>query len=213
MWIPGAECCNETPAEVEITCICTSGCEGEEEQDGNGDGAGPGENSSERRGRNGDNGGGEEEDECDCVSQTVCDLIAEYEDMEIYFTPSCSDFRSGGSTANFSWSEFMGGWSNGTEYGKHRPYGIMDQSVMSNVQELRILYNGPIVLTSGYRCPKGNRAVGGVYNSRHMQGSAVDIHTGCDYDYYKKLADYADGMGFSPSIWGTYTDCHLHLQR
>ena len=107
----------------------------------------------------------------------------------------------------------MGGWSNGNEGGKHSPYGIMDQGVMDRVQELRILHGGPITLTSGYRCPKGNRAVGGVMQSRHMQGTAVDIHTGCNKTYYDNLARYARTKGFSPTSWGTYSDCHLHIQR
>jgi len=33
----------------------------------------------------------------------------------------------------------------------------------------------PIVVNSGYRCPKHNLAVGGVKNSQHMAGEAADI--------------------------------------
>ena len=33
----------------------------------------------------------------------------------------------------------------------------------------------PIVVNSGYRCPKHNLAVGGVTNSQHMAGEAADI--------------------------------------
>ena len=33
----------------------------------------------------------------------------------------------------------------------------------------------PIVVNSGYRCPKHNAAVGGVTNSQHMKGEAADI--------------------------------------
>ena len=35
---------------------------------------------------------------------------------------------------------------------------------------------GPIRITSGYRCPELNRAVGGASNSQHMRGEAADIH-------------------------------------
>ena len=35
---------------------------------------------------------------------------------------------------------------------------------------------GPIRITSGYRCPELNDAVGGVKNSQHMRGEAADIH-------------------------------------
>jgi len=34
---------------------------------------------------------------------------------------------------------------------------------------------GPIVVNSGYRCPKHNREVGGVANSQHLKGEAADI--------------------------------------
>ena len=34
----------------------------------------------------------------------------------------------------------------------------------------------PIVVNSGYRCPKHNKEVGGVRNSQHLRGEAADIH-------------------------------------
>lgn len=33
----------------------------------------------------------------------------------------------------------------------------------------------PIVVNSGYRCEKHNKAVGGVRNSQHLQGQAADV--------------------------------------
>lgn len=36
--------------------------------------------------------------------------------------------------------------------------------------------NMPIIISSGYRCPKLNTAVGGAANSYHMFGRAVDIY-------------------------------------
>ena len=36
----------------------------------------------------------------------------------------------------------------------------------------------PIIVNSGYRCPKHNEEVGGVKNSQHMKGEAADITTG-----------------------------------
>lgn len=40
---------------------------------------------------------------------------------------------------------------------------------------LRRLYQKPIVITSGYRCEKLNKAIGGVPNSWHTKGNAADI--------------------------------------
>lgn len=43
---------------------------------------------------------------------------------------------------------------------------------------LREAWGNPITVTSGYRCPELNRAVGGVRNSHHLRGMAADISTG-----------------------------------
>ena len=40
---------------------------------------------------------------------------------------------------------------------------------------LREAYGKPIRVTSGYRCPKLNRLVGGSPNSQHTRGEAADI--------------------------------------
>jgi len=58
-------------------------------------------------------------------------------------------------------------------------------AVISNLQRLcqqvlqpiRDRYGKPIVVSSGYRCPALNKAVGGVKNSDHMYGCAADIKT------------------------------------
>lgn len=42
---------------------------------------------------------------------------------------------------------------------------------------LRELWGGPLMVTSGYRCPALNRAVGGVSNSHHLRGMAADLVT------------------------------------
>lgn len=44
------------------------------------------------------------------------------------------------------------------------------------LEKLRVLNdNKPLFINSGYRCPRLNKAVGGVSNSQHLQGQAVDI--------------------------------------
>lgn len=43
---------------------------------------------------------------------------------------------------------------------------------------LREAWGKPITVTSGYRSPALNKAVGGVSNSQHMSGQAADITTG-----------------------------------
>ena len=48
------------------------------------------------------------------------------------------------------------------------------------LQPIRNVYGKPIVISSGYRCTKLNKAVGGVSTSQHVKGEAADIHTVSD---------------------------------
>ena len=49
-------------------------------------------------------------------------------------------------------------------------------ALVDNVLDpLRQAYGQPIVVTSGYRCPKLNKAVGGSSSSQHVKGEAADI--------------------------------------
>ena len=47
--------------------------------------------------------------------------------------------------------------------------------VYNVLQPLRDREGLPVKITSGYRCPKLNKAVGGVSSSQHMRGQAADI--------------------------------------
>lgn len=72
---------------------------------------------------------------------------------------------------------------------------LMTAEVSSNIERLvgnvldplRERYGKPIYVTSGYRCTKRNKAVGGVPNSQHLRGEAADITAGNRKDN-KKLA-------------------------
>ena len=67
---------------------------------------------------------------------------------------------------------------------KHHIDNTPPADVLKNLQygvdmvldPLRRIYGKPIIITSGYRCPKLNTLVGGVSNSWHTQGNAADIH-------------------------------------
>lgn len=59
--------------------------------------------------------------------------------------------------------------------GKLPAQGI-DRRLVLMLEKLReMIGNKPIVITSGYRCPANNKAVGGAGHSQHMYGKAVDI--------------------------------------
>lgn len=46
---------------------------------------------------------------------------------------------------------------------------------MDKLEQLRGFYGGPIPITSYYRSPEYNRAIGGADNSMHLLGRAVDV--------------------------------------
>jgi uncharacterized protein YcbK (DUF882 family) len=49
------------------------------------------------------------------------------------------------------------------------------QEIVDALEELRTHIGKPITVTSGYRCPEHNAAVGGAPSSQHMLGLAADI--------------------------------------
>ena len=51
----------------------------------------------------------------------------------------------------------------------------IDPLLVATLQRIRDRA-GPVVVTSGYRCPVHNEAVGGVKNSQHLYGKAADIY-------------------------------------
>ena len=63
-----------------------------------------------------------------------------------------------------------------------------DESVKKNLirlvnnilDPLREAWGAPIIVTSGYRCGRLNKAVGGAAKSQHMYGQAADIRTVSD---------------------------------
>lgn len=85
------------------------------------------------------------------------------------------------------------------------------------LEPLRAHVGQPITISSGYRCPMLNRAVGGSSTSQHMTGEAVDIRlpkkvwpsgqTHTDKDLARKwLCWIADNCRFDQLIFET-TNC------
>ncbi|MCL3851092.1 D-Ala-D-Ala carboxypeptidase family metallohydrolase [Parabacteroides sp. GYB001] len=76
------------------------------------------------------------------------------------------------------------------------------------LQPLRIAYNKPIAITSGYRSLEVNRLAGGVRSSQHVKGEAADCYVPDIYlllDILKK-----SGLSFDQAI--LYRKKHfLHL--
>ena len=51
----------------------------------------------------------------------------------------------------------------------------MQQKLVEVAQKTRIHFDSPVIVSSGLRCSKHNRNVGGVSNSRHLTGKAMDF--------------------------------------
>ena len=106
------------------------------------------------------------------------------------------------------------------------------QQLVDNVLDpLRLHWGRPVIVTSGYRCPKLNKAVKGAAQSQHIYGQAADIRTVSDdrtenmrllrtiLDYKlpfdKLIAEYVDDRGrpdwihvsFSPLKRGIKLTC------
>ena len=72
-----------------------------------------------------------------------------------------------------------------------------DEKVIENLrnlcfevlQQLRDYVKAPVVINSGYRCPKLNEAVGGARQSQHLYGEAADIHVGST-EVGRKMYDF-----------------------
>jgi zinc D-Ala-D-Ala carboxypeptidase len=52
---------------------------------------------------------------------------------------------------------------------------LMDDTFIDMLIDARALANIPFIISSGYRTEKHNKKVGGVKNSSHLKGLAVDI--------------------------------------
>ena len=106
------------------------------------------------------------------------------------------------------------------------------QDLVTNVLDpLRLAWGRPIKVTSGYRCPKLNKKVGGAASSQHMYGQAADITTMSDHPddnmellkllielklpFDKLISEYVDEKGrpnwihvsFSPKKRGIKLTC------
>lgn len=65
------------------------------------------------------------------------------------------------------------------QYDNHPPStvrAVLAQTAMQMETVRHLLGDHPLSISSGYRCPALNRAVGGAVNSAHLAGHAVDFN-------------------------------------
>ena len=95
--------------------------------------------------------------------------------------------------------------------------GAVSLALVLALEDVRILYGGPVVIASGWRCAAHNARVGGHPQSRHMVGCAVDVAPRLsEEDRWEALrlavVEVARRYG---SDWSTYSDPVrrvIHLQ-
>ena len=52
---------------------------------------------------------------------------------------------------------------------------LVDMQLVEYLQKIRDHFGKPIIISSGYRCERHNRSVGGATASKHKAGMAADI--------------------------------------
>jgi len=88
----------------------------------------------------------------------------------------------------------------------------VDPELVQKLQQLRDRIGKPIAITSGYRCPAHNRAVGGAAQSQHMYGAAADITVKGMAP--ATVADHAEAIGFGGiGRYSTFTHVDVRAGR
>lgn len=82
----------------------------------------------------------------------------------------------------------------------------IENLVVNLLQPIREIYNKPMRINSGFRCPELNKAVGGVSTSQHVKGEAADV--ACDNP--QKLKDIIVNSGIDYDQIGIYSG-FLHI--
>lgn len=98
--------------------------------------------------------------------------------------------------------------------------GDITPSMKIHIQKLRdrinmILKDGqdhPLIITSGYRCPAENTAAGGVSDSLHMEGLAVDLYTpGMNENKFNAIINGAHSLGLTCGRYNS--SLFVHVQQ
>lgn len=84
----------------------------------------------------------------------------------------------------------------------------LSSDLVYKLDRAREYFGAPIIITSGYRNPDHNKDIGGVQDSAHTKGLAVDIRVPQDQEMRDKLFWALGRAGFERV--GAY-DRHAHM--
>lgn len=87
---------------------------------------------------------------------------------------------------------------------------FMDERFLELIFKIRASTDIPMVITSAYRCNRHNRQVGGVKNSYHTKGLAIDVRVTDSYQRYE-LVEAAIAHGLSVGVYRNFL--HLELRK
>ena len=115
-------------------------------------------------------------------------------------------------TRNFNKSEFD--CSCGCEMPKEVLINV--QKLANQLQMLRDRVGVSIKINSSYRCPKHNKAIGGVLNSQHILGKAADVvingfKASKTFDLISELIDKGDMLQGGLGSYNTFT--HYDIRK
>lgn len=85
----------------------------------------------------------------------------------------------------------------------------MSFAFLKMLDKARFVYGRPILVTSGYRCPEHNTAIGGSRTSSHMFGCASDLADGSAPTTRGDLTIALVTAGFRQFEFST--DGHIHV--
>lgn len=111
-------------------------------------------------------------------------------------------------TEHFTYGEF---WSNSLSGKRIEPPEQYFDDILrmaKDLEKIRVKIDRPIRISSGWRTPEWNRAIGGASKSKHLSGLASDIQCAIPLD---QLIFYAGRLTEFKGIGISYRQRFLHL--
>jgi zinc D-Ala-D-Ala carboxypeptidase len=98
-------------------------------------------------------------------------------------------------------------------YFKQEEVEGLEDEFIAKLEMARKIAGVPFIITSGKRLPENNATVGGVQDSAHLQGRAVDLRSGDSHSHFRIIKGALEA---GLNRIGYYTDrlgqpTHVHL--